>query len=139
VGGTNALEFLTDAVSRVLLSNIKYIGSNLDDTITSSFGNDLLLGRKGDDELGGGAGKDTMTGGAGHDTFHFAAGDGKDTVTDFDADGGVGNQDLIGANFVDATSIDQVGANTVIHFGAGDSLTLLHVDKTHIDATDFTV
>jgi hypothetical protein len=80
-----------------------------------------------------------MTGGPGSDTFQFTAGNGKDTVTDFDADGGAGNQDFIGASFASATSIDQVGANTVIHFGAGDTLTLLHVDKTHIDATDFTM
>jgi Ca2+-binding RTX toxin-like protein len=139
LGGSNAVEVVTDAIERVLASNIKYIGSHLDDFLTTGVGNDVLLGGKGDDTLDGGLGKDIMTGGPGNDLFHFAAGNGRDTITDFDADGGVGAQDLIQAKFTDATSIDQVGGNTVIHFGAGDTLTLLHIDKTHIDQTDFTM
>jgi Ca2+-binding RTX toxin-like protein len=140
LAGDTAFEVAQDTLQRVITSNIKFIGSNLDDTATlGGIGNDRLFGGKGDDDLGGGLGKDFMTGGAGHDTFDFNTGDGKDTITDFDADGGAGNQDFIGADFAAVTSIDQVGANTVIHFGAGDSLTLLHVDKTHIDVSDFVV
>lgn len=139
LSGTTGLEVASDALQRVLNSNVKMVGSTLDDNLQSGIGNDQILGGKGDDTLGGGAGKDIMTGGAGNDIFIFAAKNGKDTITDFDADGGVGQQDLIKANFASVTSIDQVGDNTVIHFGAGDSLTLQHVDKTHIDQSDFMV
>lgn len=136
-GDTGTLE-ATDALLRVVNSNLKLIGTNLDDGLTiSGIGNDQIFGKKGDDTLGGGRGRDIMSGGAGNDTFNFATGDGKDTITDFHPDGGVGHQDLIHATFSDVTSIDQVGENTVVHFGVGDQLTLLHVDKTHIDSTDF--
>ncbi len=138
LGGDTALLEAQDALQRVLNSNLKVIGTDLDDNVTAGIGNDRIFGKKGDDTLGGAKGHDIMTGGPGNDTFDFNVGDGKDVVTDFHPDGGVGHQDLIGANFSDATSIDQVGENTVIHFGVGDQLTLLHVDKTHIDATDFT-
>jgi Ca2+-binding RTX toxin-like protein len=139
LAGHTATEVITSTINRVLSSNLKFIGTDHQDIVSTSVGNDQLFGGKGDDVLGAGAGKDFMTGGAGSDTFHFVTGDGKDTITDFDADGGVKHQDFIGADFASVTSIDQVGANTVIHFDAGDSLTLLHVDKSHIDATDFMV
>lgn len=138
LAGATGLEVATDATQRTFNRNDKFIGSNLDDTLTiAGFGNDQLLGGKGDDTLSGGKGKDIMTGGRGQDTFIFNVGDGRDTITDFDPDGGVGAQDHIDTDFTLVTSIDQVGANTVIHFGAGDTLTLLHVDKAHIDSTDF--
>ena len=46
-------------------------------------GRDTLFGDSGNDVLTGGLGNDVMTGGAGYDTFVFAAGDGRDRVTDF--------------------------------------------------------
>ena len=45
---------------------------------------DSLDGGLGDDTLIGGEGNDTLTGGDGADTFIFGAGDGDDTITDFD-------------------------------------------------------
>jgi Ca2+-binding RTX toxin-like protein len=138
LGGDTGLLQITDALQRVLISDLKYIGSNLDDSISTAIGNDQLFGGKGDDSLDGGAGNDTMTGGKGNDTFSFEVGDGKDTITDFHPDGGVGHQDMIHADFTTVTLIEQVGANTVIHFGATDTLTLLNVDNTHVTSDDFT-
>jgi len=139
LGGETGLLQATDALQRVVNSNMKLIGTDLDDSLTlSSIGNDQIQGKNGDDTLGGGKGNDVMIGGAGNDTFNFNAGDGKDKITDFDADGGMGAQDLIHADPSLITSTDQVGANTVIHFGTGDTLTLIGIDKTHIDSTDFT-
>jgi trimeric autotransporter adhesin len=55
------------------------------DLLRGGAGNDLLLGGDGTDALVGGAGNDTLTGGAGLDFFSraHAAGEGKDTITDF--------------------------------------------------------
>ena len=67
-------------------------GANTDDTIVGGDGDDLLSGRENTDTLEGGAGNDTLeggadddllTGGEGDDTFIYAAGDGDDTITDF--------------------------------------------------------
>jgi Ca2+-binding RTX toxin-like protein len=139
LSGDTSLLQATDVIQHIANSNLKIIGTNLDDNMSlSTIGNDMMFGKGGDDTIGGGKGKDIMTGGSGNDTFEFNTGDGKDTITDFHPDGGPGAQDLIQATFADVTSIDQVGANTVIHFGVGDSLTLLHVDHTHIDSSDFT-
>lgn len=46
-------------------------------------GADTLAGRDGDDTLRGGQGSDVLTGGQGADRFLFAAGDDRDTITDF--------------------------------------------------------
>jgi Ca2+-binding RTX toxin-like protein len=55
------------------------------DIIFNGAGNDTSVkGGAGDDTLWGGAGNDTLTGGTGNDTFAFIAGNGNDTVFDFD-------------------------------------------------------
>ncbi|MBK5969233.1 MULTISPECIES: beta strand repeat-containing protein [Thiorhodovibrio] len=57
-----------------------------DDTLDGGAGDDSLTGGTGDDSLTGGTGDDSLTGGAGADTFvHNGAGDGLDTITDFNA------------------------------------------------------
>ncbi|MFK0205991.1 Ig-like domain-containing protein [Agrobacterium sp. NPDC090283] len=62
------------------------------DVLMGGAGNDVLYGGSGNDELGGGSGhdvlaggsgNDVLTGGSGVDTFVFAAGAGRDVVTDF--------------------------------------------------------
>ncbi len=60
-------------------------GGNGNDTLYGGKGNDTLLGDKGADYLSGDRGDDTLTGGAGKDTFAYAAGGGKDIVTDYTA------------------------------------------------------
>ncbi|MEM9061853.1 MAG: spondin domain-containing protein [Pseudomonadota bacterium] len=58
-----------------------------DDQINGGDGRDKVSGGSGDDLLAGGAGRDYLTGGRGDDTFLFAAGDGHDTIWDFDRRG----------------------------------------------------
>lgn len=129
--------FTVEVLQRAILGNNKFIGSSHGDDVHTGDGNDILLGKGGDDKIGGSAGTDIMTGGGGNDTFDFATGDGKDTITDFDAEGGAGFQDLIGADFTAVVSITKSGKNTVIDFGHGDTLTLLDIKPSHIDNTDF--
>jgi Ca2+-binding RTX toxin-like protein len=54
-----------------------------DDVIVGTKFADRILGGAGNDTLTGGSGNDILTGDIGDDTFHFEAGFGKDTVTDF--------------------------------------------------------
>ena len=56
------------------------------DLMTGGAGQDTLIGGGADDTLEGGTGNDSLTGGLADDTFVYAAGDGDDTITDFNTD-----------------------------------------------------
>jgi len=99
-------------------------------------GKDSLFGQGGDDNLYGEGGNDRLSGGAGADTFMFKNGYGKDVVLDFDAIGGEGNQDFIGANYAEVI-VSGHGRDTIVDFGGGDTLTLIDVKAKYIDASDF--
>ena len=58
-------------------------GGNDDDTLSGQSGNDILRGGKGNDSLSGGKGNDSLWGDAGNDTFYYASGDGKDIIYGF--------------------------------------------------------
>ena len=58
-------------------------GGKGDDVILGGSGNDTLSGDEGNDFLLGGAGNDVLHGGLGRDIFLHSAGDGQDTITDF--------------------------------------------------------
>jgi Ca2+-binding RTX toxin-like protein len=130
-------------------------GGRDDDTLSGDAGNDVLKGGAGDDELNGGSQKDklyggrgedilrggsgndilagladddTLIGGTGKDSFVFYAGNGHDTVTDFEdnTDTVVLDQTIWGGGL----SVSQVLSNyasvvsgdTVFDFGGGDVL-----------------
>ncbi|HCW68959.1 MAG TPA: hemolysin expression modulating protein, partial [Thalassospira lucentensis] len=101
-------------------------------------GNDVLLGGSGDDVLEGGAGDDILSGGSGGDTFVFSGGGGNDVVLDFQAgedmlsiSSNINDTGIEGADDV-AARATQVGANTVIDLGNGDSITLNNVDAEDV-------
>ena len=84
--------------------NDRLYGEEGDDSIDGGAGTDRLYGGEGSDTLDGGAdadwldggsGNDSLTGGAGNDMFVFDAGDGADTISDFND----------GENLIDLTSI----------------------------------
>jgi Ca2+-binding RTX toxin-like protein len=114
----------------------KMYGGDSDETVFAGRGNDILFGRGGNDNLSGNEGRDRLIGGAGSDIFTFANGDGRDIVTDFDAIGGEGNQDIIGAAYSEVT-VRGDGKDTILDFGGGDRLTLLNVKARDIDESDF--
>jgi len=97
-------------------------GNELNNVITGNSLNNKLSGLAGNDTLDGGAGNDTLTGGAGADVFRFEHGGGSDTVTDFSYAAG----DRVHVTDSHYT-VSQVGANTVIDMGGGDSMVLQHV------------
>jgi Ca2+-binding RTX toxin-like protein len=107
------------------------------------YGSDWLNGRAGDDHLVGGNGSDALMGGAGDDLFIFADGHGADRVMDFTA--GAGSPDRLDLRDVTAVSdlgellaaSTQSGADTVLDFGGGDTITLVGVDRGALHADDF--
>ncbi|MGE0180705.1 MAG: beta strand repeat-containing protein [Parvularculaceae bacterium] len=113
------------------------VGSDFDDVIVGADGvaNTFYAG----------LGDDTLYGKSGNDTFVFFAGYDNDTIGDFTGGAGAGDViRLIGLGSAFDTFAEvmnaatQVGANTVINFGGGDSITLLNVTKASLVADDFT-
>ena len=91
----------------------------------------------------GGDGDDTLTGGGGSDTFIFTDGFGNDTITDYESTNGAEDIDLSDVtsivDFVDlaANHLSQIGSDTVIDDGLGNTITLINVNVADLDATDF--
>ncbi len=122
-------------------------GDNLDNGLLGEGGNDAINGGGGGDLLDGGIGNDTLTGGAGDDEFRVNAGmnNGNDTITDFVA--GANTDDYINLDlgavssnwtFADVMAMTtQVGADTVIQYAVGQSITLTNVLKTDLHQDDF--
>ena len=112
-------------------------GGDGNDVIVGNAAGNYLSGGAGDDLLGGKAGNDTLAGGAGADLFIYIVGDGADTIIDFSAVNG-DKIDLTGEYIATLTALlvcaMQVGADTVIDFGNGDTLTLQGVDFGQLDA-----
>lgn len=126
------------------------MGTVLGDVIHSNAGNDGLNGMSGDDVLfgdagndflNGASGNDTLSGGAGADYYYFAPGYGQDTVADFvQSDGD--RIDLTSFAYVHSlhqvyVRSMQVGANTLIDLGGGDTLTLSNFTRTNLASGDF--
>ncbi|MGX5733225.1 glycerophosphodiester phosphodiesterase family protein [Bosea thiooxidans] len=107
------------------------------DVILAGAGNDVVDAGSGDDRIAGGAGDDVLTGGSGHDAFVFAAGFGKDVISDFKTTGS--SSDVLEFSsevFADATAAlaaaDQVGSDVVFTIDANTTLTLKNVQLTSL-------
>jgi hypothetical protein len=109
---------------------------------TGGSGNDVLIGNSANNGIEGRGGNDMLTGRGGNDRFVFATGYDADTVTDFVA--GANTDDKIDLraftniqSLADLLAIStQQGANTVIDFGGGDTLTLLNVVRESLHEDD---
>jgi glucose/arabinose dehydrogenase len=121
------------------------VSGDQNDTLRGFAGDDMIFGGSGNDFIDGGTGNDTLIGGSGNDRFVFAAGSGADIINDFAAGPGIGDRiDLAGfANIHTFSEIlghaNQVGGNTVLDFGNGDTLTLLNVNKANLNIDDFVI
>ncbi|MGV3552406.1 hypothetical protein [Rhizobium sp.] len=116
------------------------IGFGGNDVLEGREGNDRLYGDTGRDRLVGGIGNDILSGGKGADTFVFAAGDGRDVITDFQAHGR--GQDVIDlTGHPDILSFDDLvitSSRSTVWIDLGDDMiTLKNVKEAHIDASDF--
>jgi predicted extracellular nuclease/2',3'-cyclic-nucleotide 2'-phosphodiesterase (5'-nucleotidase family) len=113
-----------------------------DDMVSGGAGNDTLKGASGADIIDGGAGKDILTGGSSSDVFVFAAGFGKDIITDFAASGSA--KDIIEFSvdlFADYAEVmshtAQNGANVVITLDQDHAVTLANTSLASLTADDF--
>ncbi len=133
VGGKDNDQVFGDAGDDIVYGNLG------DDTVSGGGGNDIVRGGQGDDSLSGGEGADwmsgdkggdTLSGGAGADTFNFFSGAGVDRVADFNAAEGDKVRIEGGASY----DLRQVGADTLVDLGGGDTLTLLGVNSSSLPA-----
>ncbi len=107
--------------------------------VAGSSGNDVIYGNGSANDLRGGAGSDTITGGGGADRFTVKAGDGSDTITDFQA--GSGGDVLTLDGYALTTFADlhftQVGADLQIALNGMESLLLKNVTASSLAAGNF--
>ena len=105
--------------------------TNIHSAIGSSYNDRFTLG----------PGDDSATGGAGADTFVYGSNGGADTITDFIRPDG-DRIDLTGIGTVHYLSnvlahTSQIGPDSVIDFGGGNSITLQNVNKGTLTPGDF--
>jgi Ca2+-binding RTX toxin-like protein len=141
----------TDIATVTVAVGDNLFGGNGKDTVIGTAGNDLISGGNGADELNGGAGNDTLdgdngpdildgdlgddllTGGNGPDIFVLAAGNGTDTITDFQ------NADEIGlAGCLSFTDLSFSGSDIILTSTSEVLATLMGVDTTNLTPSDFT-
>lgn len=118
--------------------NLVLNGGEGSDDLRGGAGNDVLSGGDGNDILRGGGGLDVLNGGAGSDIFEH----GQVTIEDFQAGAGGDKIDLHGvAGATDFASVlahaQDVGGNAVLDFGAGEHMTLDHVNVASLQAGNF--
>ena len=101
--------------------------------------NNMITGDGGAQTLNGKAGNDILTGRGGADTFVIARGEGSDRITDFAS--GVDKVRMEGVDLHSFAELKmaarQVGSDTVIALGGGETLTLQNVAVANLKARDF--
>jgi Ca2+-binding RTX toxin-like protein len=96
------------------------------DVIVAGAGNDTVDAGSGDDRIEGGAGDDQLAGGSGHDVFVFAAGFGKDVISDFKTTGS--SSDVL--EFSHDAFADEAAALAVAHQDGADVVFTIDADTT---------
>jgi Ca2+-binding RTX toxin-like protein len=106
-------------------------------------GADTIVGNDVANVLNGGLGADTLTGGGGDDLFVYVLGGGADTITDFVA-GAVTVDRVDLTAFASLHTLGDVlaltaqsGANSIIGFGGGNSITLQNILRASLNDEDF--
>ncbi|PZD73390.1 Leukotoxin [Acaryochloris thomasi RCC1774] len=142
LNGGSGLDLLSGGSGDDFLKGFKgddrLFGGVGDDTLRGGNGVDLLQGGQGNDRLDGGFGDDSLFGGAGVDQFVLRAGDGKDTI--FDYQDGIDSLGLDGLDFTDLEILQGAGQTTIQIQETQKTLAILqNVQASIIEDTDFTV
>ena len=104
-------------------------------TLTGSADANWIQGNAGANTITGGLGNDRLSGGDGADRFVFAAGDGLDTVTDFELGLDLLDLSATGLGFGDV-AIVQSGASAFLYHG-DDMIVLTNTTASSLDQDDF--
>jgi Ca2+-binding RTX toxin-like protein len=117
-------------------------GNDLANVITGNWSANKINGMGGNDTINGQGGDDLLTGGAGNDTFVFNRWTGKDTITDFGANGDhdvIDIRDFLNAGY--KATLKDVGADVVISFTTGDTITVVghHANELIANAFGYTI
>jgi Ca2+-binding RTX toxin-like protein/methionine-rich copper-binding protein CopC len=149
-GGIDTVEAAVSYTLGTNLDNLTLTGWQLNLDATGNELNNVLTGNNGVNILTGLGGDDTLSGGGNPgDTFKIGASDdGSDTITDFffspfpDVLPDYGNVVVLdgfslGSLSAVQAAMTQVGANTVLNLGNGETLTFLNVQKTSFIAQNF--
>ncbi|MCW0180339.1 MAG: calcium-binding protein [Zavarzinia sp.] len=98
----------------------------------------VLIGGNGANVLAGLRGSDTLTGAGGADIFVFGTGFGQDRITDFASSDMISFEDGLFTDFADVLAhATQVGADIVIAWSAGNTITIDEYLLTKLNAGDF--
>jgi serralysin len=119
------------------------LGSSFNDELTGNYLANAISGGGGNDIVEGGAGNDILTGGQGSDTFVFSGQFDHDVITDFEA--GAAATDVIHLSLGQAFdsfaevlgAMSQIGSDTMIDFGSGDSVLIKNASIEQFAANDF--
>lgn len=109
-------------------------GNREADILDGGAGSDTLYGGNENDQLAGGAGDDQLFGGQGDDVFHYAVGDGADTIGDFSAGDRL---HITGIEDPVAGWVANDDGDAVLVFADGGSLTLAGVSTEEVSADWF--
>jgi hypothetical protein len=131
--------YLFDNDSRSYIADA--IAGSGTDSIIGNAANNVLTAGSGTDTLEGGGGNDTLVGGGGKDTFIFAPTDGTDTIVNFT------HRDIVSLNGIEGVSTfadvladaSQVGSNTVLNFGPGETLTFQGASLSSLSSSEFQI
>lgn len=108
----------------------------IENPFADSDGGLTLTGEALDDVLISSTGSDTMRGRGGADRFVFLEGWGMDTIFDFQPVEDRIDLSSTGLSFADLT-IDQIGGDTLIDGGSGNTIILKSLDDAHISEYEF--
>ena len=127
----------------MMTNNISIAKSAWIENAIGGGGNDTIIGNILHNVLDGRGGSDTLTGSSGHDTFVYSLAYGADIITDFVTTGAEADLiDLSGLQSIVSLSqllgfATQWGANTIMTFSSGNTLTLQNVALNNLIAGDF--
>jgi len=137
---------VTGEANAILAGDDVLYGIGGNDVMYGGAGNDTLFGQDGNDMVYGGSGNDLLNGGNGNDTFVFSDGFGQDRIAGFTAGGTNDSINLSAVTNPDWTSFadvqahtTQLGADTLIDLGGGNTITLVGVTAASLTAADFTL
>jgi Ca2+-binding RTX toxin-like protein len=142
IRGTNGNDLLSGTAGDDVIR-----GDRGNDTLSGGAGHDRLLGEKGDDILRGGTGNDRLkgsygddllAGGAGRDRFVFDRQGGNDTIADYTD--GADKLDFTNFGLANDAAVlaraSQDGADVLFTMATGETMRLLHTQLSVLDATD---